>query len=186
MSWWPTIPDEAVRALLALAVWLGAVVGTGLTAFTLPGIWFMLLVAALAQWYTLGVQGAAMFSWWTLGVCVALAVVAEVVEATASALGASKAGGSKKAALASILGAIVGAVVGTVALAFLPIIGTIIGAALGAGIAALLVEKQLGKRTWADSGRVGAGAAVGRLAAVLAKLGFAVGVGLILGIASLV
>lgn len=175
-----------MRVLLAIAVWLGALVGAALTAFTLPGIWFMLLVAALAQWYTLGVQGDAMFSWWTLGGCVALALIAEVVEFAASALGASKAGGSKKAALASILGAIVGAVVGTVALAFLPIVGTIIGASLGAGAAALLVEKQLGKRTWAVAGRVGAGAAVGRLAAVLVKLGFAVAVGLVLGVATLV
>lgn len=174
-----------MRALIALAVWLSAVAGTFLTAFTLPGIWFMLLVAGLAQWYTIAAQGDAMFSWWTLAACAVLALLAEIVETTASALGASKAGGSRSAAIASIFGAILGAIVGTIALAFLPIVGTVIGAAVGAGVAALLVEKQLGRRTWADSGRVGAGAAVGRLAAVVAKLGFAVTVGLILGIATL-
>jgi uncharacterized protein YqgC (DUF456 family) len=186
VSWqWPTIPDEVWRILIGLGVWLAAALGTFLTAFTLPGIWLILLVAGLAQWYTLGVQGDAMFSWWTLAACLVLAIIAEIVEATASAIGASKAGGSKKAAVASIVGAIGGALLGTVAIP-IPIVGTILGAAIGAGAAALLTERHLGQKTWTDARRVGTGAAIGRLAAVLAKVGFAIVIGLILGIATLV
>jgi uncharacterized protein YqgC (DUF456 family) len=126
-----------------------------------------------------------MFSWWTLGICVGLGVLAEIVELIASAFGAAKAGGSKKASIASVAGALVGAIGGTFIIP-VPILGTILGAAGGAGIAALLTEKHLGEKTWKAASKVGAGAAAGRLVALLAKVGFAGVVAAILSVAAFV
>src|SRR5689334_9769335 len=98
----PTIPIEAWSITIAMGVMVLSWVGVLLTAFTLPGIWLALVGAGLAQWWSWATFGAdqLMFSWWVLGICVGLGVLAEIVELVASAFGASKAGGSKKAALA--------------------------------------------------------------------------------------
>lgn len=183
MSW--QIPAQVWDIAVPLSVAAGAWLGVLITAFTLPGIWFMLLIAGLGQWWSISMRGAdqAMFSWWTIGVCVVIAILAEIVEGVASAFGAAKAGGSKKAAFASIGGALVGALVGTFAIP-IPIVGTVLGAAIGAGGAALLTEKHLGKKTWEQSSRVGAGAAIGRLLATMAKVAFAAIVATILSLAA--
>lgn len=170
MNW--QVPDEVWWYSVATGAMLLAWAGVALTAFTLPGIWIGLVGVGLAQWWSIAYHGSdhAMFSWWTLGACVGLGVVAEILEIVASAFGARKTGGSKKAAFASIIGALIGAIVGSF---ILPIIGTIIGAALGAGIGALLTEKHLGEKTWKDASKVGAGAAAGRLVAIVAKVAIA-------------
>lgn len=175
MNW--QVPDEVWWYSVASGAVLSAWAGVVLTAFTLPGIWFALLGAGLAQWWSIAVHGNAMFSWWTLGACVGLGLVGEIVELVASAFGARKTGGSKKAAFASIIGGLIGAVVGSLVL---PIIGTIIGAALGAGVGALLTEKHLGEKSWKDASKVGAGAAAGRLVAIIAKVALAALIALVL------
>ena len=155
------------------------VLGIALTALLLPGMWVMLLGAGLAQWWHMAQYGSEMYSWWTLGVCAGVAALAEIIELGASGLGASKFGGTKTGAMWSVVGAIVGAVVGSVVL-FL--IGTIIGAAVGAFVGALLGEKVFKKRTWGEASKSGAGAAIGRLAATLVKVGLAVVVGIVLSV----
>jgi uncharacterized protein YqgC (DUF456 family) len=167
--------------LAATLVTLGALIGVALTLFTLPGIWFAILIASLAQWWHHAHYNEWMFSWWTLGVCVGLGLVAEAVELFASAAGAAKAGGSKRGAVGSIIGGLVGAIAGSFVV---PILGTIIGAAAGAGLGALLLEQASGKKTWTQSTRIGAGAAAGRLVATILKAGFAGLIALILSIAA--
>ncbi len=159
------------------------VVGIALTALLLPGMWVMLLGAGLAQWWHMAQYGSEMYSWWTLGVCAGVAVLAEIIELGASGLGASKFGGTKTGAMWSVIGAILGAIVGSLVL-FL--IGTIIGAAVGAFVGALLGEKVFKQRTWGEASKSGAGAAIGRLAATLVKVGLAVLLALVLGIATFV
>ena len=65
-----------------------------------------------------------MFSWWTIGVCTGLALLGEIIEFAAGAVGASRAGGSKTGAAGAIVGTLIGAVIGT----FIPppVIGTIL------------------------------------------------------------
>ncbi|MBY0313367.1 MAG: DUF456 family protein [Phycisphaerales bacterium] len=178
------IPPGTWDILVGLGACTLAWVGVLLTAFTLPGIWFALLAAGAAQWWSIAMRPEPMFSWWTLGVCAALALTAELVEVGASAVGAAKAGGTKKGAIGSVIGAILGAIVGTFALAFLPVLGTIIGASIGAGLGALLLEKHLGEKTWQEAGKVGAGAAIGRLLATVAKVAFAAVVATVLSVAA--
>jgi uncharacterized protein YqgC (DUF456 family) len=158
-------------------------IGIALTALTLPGMWVMLLFAALAQWWEYWAYGTWMFSWWTLGVCGAIALLGEIIEVVASAFGAAKFGGTRWGAVGSIVGTILGAVVGSF---FLFPLGTILGAAIGAGGGALLCERHIGKRTWQDATRAGTGAAIGRLAASLVKTGLAITVAIILSVAAFV
>ncbi|MFN7021118.1 MAG: DUF456 family protein [Phycisphaerales bacterium] len=167
---------------VTIAVVLGAILGVALTLLTLPGIWFAILVAGLAQWWSsTRTGGEEMFSWWTLGVCVGLGIIAELIELLASAAGAAKAGGTKRGAIGSVIGGIFGALAGTILIP-VPVVGTVVGAAAGAGLGALLLEKAGGVKTWTQSGKVGAGAAAGRLVATVVKSGFAGAIGLILSI----
>ena len=158
---------------MVLASWLGVV----LTLVSLPGIWFMLLVAALCKWWQ-----PDLLSWETLGAVALLAVVAEIAEFFSSAVGAAKTGGSKSAAWAAVVGAIIGAIAGT---PFMPIVGTIAGAVIGAGLAATIVELGIHKKPWRESLKVGGGAAAGRLVAVVIKGVLALACAVILTVAAL-
>ena len=158
---------------MVLASWLGVV----LTLASLPGIWFMLLVAALCKWWQ-----PDLLSWETLGAVALLAVVAEIAEFFSSAVGAAKTGGSKSAAWAALVGAIIGAIAGT---PFMPVVGTIAGAVIGAGLAATIVELGVHKKPWRESLKVGGGAAAGRLVAVVIKGVLALACAVILTVAAL-
>jgi uncharacterized protein len=166
--------------LAASIVTLGALLGVLLTLLTFPGIWAMVLVALLCQWWQ-----PTLFSWWTLAAAVMLAGLGELVEFFASAAGAAKAKGSRSAVLASVVGAVVGAVLGTFLLP-VPLVGTLVGGVAGAGIAAGLAERGIAHRSWGDSARVARGAATGRALALVAKTGVAIATALVLIVAAFV
>jgi uncharacterized protein YqgC (DUF456 family) len=189
--------------LSALAIMILAVLlGLAMALLTLPGVWLMLLVAMLLQWWsiagttpqvidatlatvnaTAAVPTAPLFSWWTLGACFALAVLGEILEAVASAATTRTAGGSKTSAALSIVGGLLGAIVGT---AFVPPLGTLVGGVIGAGAGAVLGEKAIKKKDWDASLKAGAGAAVGRVLATIIKIFIALTVGASLLIAVIV
>ncbi|MBS0195787.1 MAG: DUF456 domain-containing protein [Planctomycetes bacterium] len=166
---WQEITAASVLTIACIA-------GIALAAITLPGAWIALALALLAKLWQ-----PQMFSWWTLGAALALALLGEAVELVASAAGASKGGASKKGALGAIAGSLIGAVAGA---PFIFPIGSIAGAAIGAGVGALLVERAIAERTWGQSAKAGAGAAVGRLVATMAKTAIASGVALIISVAA--
>jgi uncharacterized protein YqgC (DUF456 family) len=157
---------------------LAAAAGVILTAITLPGTWAILLAALLIQWWSPG--GPLPFDWWTLGACAALALAGEVFEFGASALGAKKAGGSSRGAIGAAVGSLLGAIAGA---PFLFLIGAIIGAVVGAALGAIIAERAWAGRTWKESGVVGSGAAAGRLAASIVKVGVAGLIGVTLVVA---
>lgn len=161
--------------LAGVLMMLAATVGVVLTAVTLPGIWFMLLAALALQWWSPG--DGLLFNWWTLGVCAALAVLSEVFEFAASALGATRAGGSKRGALGAAVGSLAGALLGAPLL--FPI-GPIVGAVLGAAAGAVIAERAWVGKTWTESSRIGSGAAAGRLAASIVKIAIAGAIGVTL------
>lgn len=148
--------------LAAITILCGGLLGFVLTLLTLPGIWLPVIIALIFQWWH-----PEMFNWWTIGAAVALGVLAEVLEFLASAAGAAGAGGSKRSAVGAVVGTVVGAIVGSLIPLF-PIT-TIIGAVAGAGLGAALIDRSRAERTWAQSGRVGAGAAAARGLALLIK-----------------
>ncbi len=152
--------------LAASVVSVLSIAGIVLTLLTLPGMWIAIAAAVIANFVVPG-----LFSWWTIGTCIGLAVLAEALELGASALGAAKGGASKKGAIAAVVGALIGAIVGSF---FLPPVGTVIGAAGGAGIGAIWAEIALNNRAFREAAKAGAGAAIGRLVAVILKTAFAV------------
>ena len=161
--------------LVGLVMVLSVAIGWGLALLTLPGVWLMLAAAALINWlWTPGV-----YSWWTIGVCAGVALLGEILEVVASGVGAKKFGGSGWGATGAVVGSLLGALVGTFAIP-VPVIGTVIGSVLGASLGALMTERWVKGRTWEESHKSAAGAAVGRLAATVIKVGVAVAVGLAL------
>lgn len=147
---------------IAIATPVLCLVGIACTAVLLPGTWLILLVTAGVKLWQPG-----MISWWTLLALLLLALLGELIEFVASALGATKAGATKHGAIGAMVGAIVGAIAG---MAVVPPIGPIVGGALGAGLGAVLAERAIAQKTWKDSGIAGAGAAVGRLVATVVKV----------------
>jgi len=142
-------------ALLALAQLAGLL----MVPLGLPGTWLQVIAIgayAYATHWRLG--------WWIFALAVALAAVAEVVEFIMGGRFARKYGGSRRAAWGAILGGLAGAFMGIP----VPIIGSVIGAFIGAFVGAALLEMTAGAEARAAL-RVGWGAFVGRLAAVVMK-----------------
>jgi uncharacterized protein YqgC (DUF456 family) len=140
-----------------------------LTVIGLPGLWVLLLLAGVVQlsdrW--LHPDGPHTFAAETLIGAVVLAVVAEVLEFSAGAAGAKKAGASKRGVVGAMIGGIVGAIVGA---PFGLVIGAVVGGVLGSAIGAILGELTLPHQTLESSLKPAAGAAVGRLKGLMAKL----------------
>lgn len=157
-------------------LFIASVLGVALTAVTLPGTWLTVAAAIIAA-----AVRPDMVSWSVVAWVTGIAVLAEVIEFVASALGAAKGGSTKAGVTASIGGSILGAIVG---IPFLPPLGPVIGAVVGAGVAAAVAERYYAKRTWTQSGRAGAGAAVGRLLSTLAKTALAGVMGSLLVVAA--
>jgi uncharacterized protein len=163
-------------SIVAMTCLLGVV----LTLLTFPGIWTMVIVAVLCQWWQ-----PELFSWWTLGIAIGLAGLAEIVDTFASAAGAAKAKGSKTAMVASLFGAIGGGILGTFFIP-IPIAGTVIGGIAGAGLAAGVAERAIKSKGWSDSWKVAQGAAVGRALSLVAKTIIALTTAGLLGVAAFV
>jgi uncharacterized protein YqgC (DUF456 family) len=133
----------AILYLLALAIgWVLALVGLG-------GTWIMVGVSVLYTWL---IPAASPFQLgWTAVISLAvLAALGEGIEFLAGALGARKAGGSRRSIVLSLVGSVFGSLLGAVAgSVVLPIIGTLIGAILCAGLGAMggsiLGERWKGK-----------------------------------------
>ncbi|HYF15760.1 MAG TPA: DUF456 domain-containing protein [Phycisphaerales bacterium] len=140
---------------------LVALIGVALTAVTLPGTW---LIAAAA--IAVRILRPEMLSWWPIAVLLVLALLGELLEFVAGALGARKAGASRTGAIGAVVGALVGALAGAPVL--FPV-GSIVGGAVGSGAGAVLGEHMQTRKTWKESARIAGGAAAGRLLATVAK-----------------
>lgn len=158
----------------AILVVVASVLGIALTVVTLPGAWLAVAVGAgVCLWRP------ELMSWWAVGGAAGLALLAEVVEFGASAVGAAKGGGGKAGAIGSIIGSLLGAILGA-ALFF--VVGAIVGGVVGAALGALIAERGIAKKTWEESAKVGWGAAVGRFLATVFKTLFAAAIALVLTI----
>ena len=175
MTFWWTI-------LAGASIGLASLLGVLLTLLTLPGIWFMLIVAAACQLFF---PDPGPLSWWTIGACTALAALAEVYEVAASAVGTKRAGGGRSGAIGSVIGGMLGAVLGSIFIP-LPVAGTIAGAVIGAGLGALSAERGIAGKNWRQSTAIATGAAKGRLTATIVKGLVAVAIGVVLTVAAVV
>ncbi len=155
---------------------LAVAIGMVLAFLTLPGVWFMLAAAVAVE---LLFPSQTVFHPATLITLVVVAILGEIIEILASAVGAGKAGGSRKSGFFSVIGAMIGAIAGTVLIP-IPLVGTIGGACIGAGLFALFSERLIERRDWDQSAQVARGAALGRLAATFVKITIAIVVGVAL------
>lgn len=174
MPQWLTDADWPHAGAVVLMT-IGALAGVVLTLLTLPGTWVALVTAlGIKLWQP------DLFDWWVLAVALVLALIGEAIEFGAGALGAAKAGASRRGALGAIVGSIVGAILGSPF--FFPI-GTILGGVAGAAAGTLVMERGTTQKSWGEASRAGAGAAAGRLVATLAKTGVAAVIALLLAVA---
>lgn len=143
-----------------------------LTLFSMPGN--MLIVTGLALLVWLDPEIHEWNITWTLvAVELGLALLAELLELVAGALGASRHGGSKRGALLAVVGSFLGAIAGASIGLPIPVVGPVAGVILGASCGALAgaVLGEIWKgRALGQSWRVGRAAFVGRLVGSLAKL----------------
>jgi len=162
---------EITWALLLVAV---LVLGWLLNLISLPGNWINVGATVL---YALLVpsSGRLGIGWFVIIMILGLAILGEVIEFTAGAAGAKKAGGSRRGAWLALAGGVAGALVGVFAggLIPIPIVGSMIGALLFAGLGSLggavLGETWVG-RDADHSWRVGKAAFWGRLLGTLGKI----------------
>ena len=136
--------------------------GLLLNMLGLFGNWLILL-GLIIVWVS---TGFIHFGWIGIGIFLALAVVGEIFEAGASALGAQRFGGTKGTMVAAVVGAIGGGVLGT---PILPVIGTLLGAIVGSFVAAALYEVVQSEKPLGQAMYTGFGAALGKVGGILAK-----------------
>jgi uncharacterized protein YqgC (DUF456 family) len=136
--------------------------GLVLDLIGLFGNW-VILVAIGGLWAFTGFEH---FGWIALVLMLGLAVLGEVLETAFSGFGASRFGGGRGAMVAAVVGCIGGAMFGT---PIFPIIGTVIGACVGAFGAAALYEYVQMEKSVQDAAWTGFGAALGKVAGMLAK-----------------
>lgn len=157
--------------LLPLLLWF--LVGLALVPLGLPGLWVMVLAVIAYGWFTdfRTIGGI------TIALVVALASVAELLEAWLGFRFARRYGGSRRAGWGALLGGLVGAVVGIP----VPVVGSVIGAFLGAFLGSALFEATR-TRTMGGAVSAGWGAVLGRAAAAAMKIAL----GLMIAVVTLV
>lgn len=165
----------ATLLVLLNSIWL--VLGL----FALPGNWLIVISTLLFAWWQ---WDSKPFSISTLVFIVVLALLGELIEFFAGALGAKTTGGSRRSALGAIAGAITGAILGTVALP-VPLFGTLIGACIGACIGALCMELTTGRKL-KEAAVSGLGAGLGQFLGVNAKFLLGIAIWLMVAIAAFI
>jgi len=163
---------EIIWALLFL---LCVVICWAVNIAGLPGNW---MVAGLAALYSFLVADhlRSDVGWLVVIALLVLALLGELIEFAAGAVGTTSAGGSKRGAALSLLGSLIGGFVGMfVGVAIpIPVVGVVVGvlffASLGALVGAVMGEQWKG-RDMEESLRIGNAAFWSRLAGTLGKIG---------------
>lgn len=143
-----------------------------LNLVALPGNWLAIALMALYAW--LGPEtGRWQLGLVSLAIAFVLGLVGELVEFLAGAMGASRAGASRRATLMAIVGSIIGAIIGGIVGLPIPVVGPVLAAilfgGLGATAGAMFAEWNDGKN-WRDSWRIGQAAFWGRTTGTVGKM----------------
>ncbi|MGB0595655.1 MAG: DUF456 family protein [Rubripirellula sp.] len=164
--------DPASDVLLAVALVFACIILWGLNLIALPGNWLAVLMLALYAW--LGPEeGRAAISVTPVIAAAICAVAAEILEFAAGALGAKRAGGSRRGTVMAVVGSMIGAVLGAIIGLPIPIIGSVLAAILFAGMGATagaMYGEWTDGRSWKESWAVGHAAFWGRTFGTLGKV----------------
>ena len=153
---------DAGMIALYIVLYVVMLAGVAIIPFGVPG---QFLIAGVAGIFAL-VAGPQVLSWWTVLGVLGLAVLAELMEATAGFLGASQAEGSFWSSVGAVIGGLAGAIVGSM---FFPLVGSLLGAFVGTFSGAFAVEYSR-TRALTQSGQVARGALIGRIIASVLKV----------------
>lgn len=163
-------PTGTVLAAIALVVlcivaWAGNLI-------TLPGNW--IAVALLAIYAFLGPsESRASIGYIPVIAAFLCALLGEIFEFIAGAMGAQKAGASRKSTLFAVIGSMCGAIVGAIVGLPIPILGPVLAAilfgGLGATLGAMFGEWTDG-RSWKESWPIGHAAFWGRTFGTIGKV----------------
>jgi uncharacterized protein YqgC (DUF456 family) len=143
-----------------------------LTLLSLPGNWLMVAAAAVYAFFISG-DSRVVIGWPTVAALVVLALLGELLELAASALGAARGGGSKRSAILAVMGSVPGAMIGAVVGTPIPVIGSLVGVIFFAGLGALggaMLGETWKGRDLKTSWEVGHSAFWGRVIGSLAKV----------------
>lgn len=168
------MPEIQVSYYLWAAMLLfGSLIAWSTNFFAMPGNWFIVGLAALFAMVLETGDAAAGLNWEAVALLALIAGGGEALEFFASAAGAAKKGGSRRAVLLAIVGTIAGSITGAIMGLPVPFFGPLAGALFG-GVAGAFAGAYLGemwKHGMADrSVNVGFGAAIGRLLGTVGKL----------------
>ncbi|MEM8912173.1 MAG: DUF456 domain-containing protein [Planctomycetota bacterium] len=174
-SWTIWLQDVATiggSIVLALMLVLLCAMAWLLNLLTLPGNWIAVAFIGIYVW--LGPQdGAISISTATVGWAFAVALLGELLEFAAGAVGTKRAGASRRATLMAIVGSMVGAIAGGIVGIPIPVVGPMLAALLfggfGATLGAIFAEWQDG-RPWRENWRIGRAAFWGRTAGTVGKM----------------
>lgn len=150
---------SAILIIIGLILLIVGILGIVYPA--LPGLPLMFL-GALAIAYA---NDFGYMAWWSLGAILVITIFGSVLDYVAGTLGAKFTGASKQALVGSVIGAVVGALVSFTGFWVAIFLGPLVGAAIGEYIA---------KRDLLKAGKVGMATFLGFIAGVIAKIGCAV------------
>ena len=158
--------------LVAFALVLLCAVAWASNLIALPGNWCSVALLALYAW--LGPQdGRAAIGYAVVVAAFLCALVGEVLEFVAAALGAQSAGASRKSTAYAVLGSMIGAILGAIIGVPVPIVGSVLAAILFGGIGATagaMYGEWTDGRSWKESWSVGHAAFWGRTFGMVGKI----------------
>ena len=161
---------QSIVILAAILLVVAAFACWALNVIGLPGNWLVVALAAIYS-YFMPDERRLDISVLTVVGLLALAALGEAIEFLAGALGASKAGASKRGTALALVGSLVGGIVGI--FVPIPVVGQVVGpivcASLGALVGAVLGEQWKG-RDLDISLNIGHAAFWGRLIGTLGKI----------------
>ncbi len=157
-----------------------------------PGTWVLLALAVLLEWldrFYLPEGAPPTFGWPVLAACLALAVVGELVEFFAGAVGAQRGGSSRRGMWGALIGGLVGIFVFTPLFFFVPIFGALFGALLGTFVGAVVGElshqrSRQQPRNVRGSLKPALWATVGRVVGATSKVGIGIAMWLTLTVSA--
>lgn len=149
----------------AVLAWAAGILG-------LPGNWVIVGIGGVCWWFAEPGSHLAINTSVFATLC-GFAILGELIEFAAGALGVQKLGGSRRSTWLALLGSVLGGITGLVIGSTVPVVGNVIasvvGSALGAFVGSLYGERSLGK-PWEHSLQVGSAAFIGRMLGTAAKM----------------
>lgn len=168
---WTAWLATAGVGLLAIGLVVACIVAWMTNLVALPGNWICVLLIALYAWLGPS-EGRAAIGYGAVLGGFALAFAGEAFEFFASAMGAQRAGASRKSTLYSIIGSVVGAMTGAIVGVPIPVVGSVIAAivfgGVGAAAGAMYGEWSDG-RDWKENWMIGHATFWGRTVGTLGK-----------------